>query len=89
MRKDDLSCGGQESFHGEDDKLDLKGQAVFCAVQGAGCVSMGSWSFISCCKVAWARSEVWISWVEDAIRKIARRGLQRLSMLSRKRGHSL
>lgn len=44
-------------------------------------VSMGSWSFVSYCKVGWARSEVWISWVEDAIVKIGKDSRD-LSMLS-------
>lgn len=59
----------------EVDELHLEGQAVLCEVWGERCVYTGSPSLVSYHKAGWARSEVWVSWVEDAIRK--RKGLQR------------
>lgn len=59
----------------EADGLHLEGQAVLCEVWGERRVSRGSLSLVSYYKAGQARSEVWVSWVEDTIRK--RKGLQR------------
>lgn len=59
----------------DDGQLHVEGQAVLCEVWGERRVFTGSLSLVSYYKAGQARSEVWISWVEHAIRK--RKGLQR------------